>query len=188
MPQTEPGPYPTKLRFVNPTEVPVDIRNLCVPCWELRSYAAGDRQALTPRGGGRSSCHRRDHGGGRLDRGMGRPSASAVTKSPPLAIGGPGESFEIQQVEACSCYEPLDPLPGKYRVRAVLSMSEQEVLDGTTRGTAAWEDLTLPATSGVVEVTVAPLVGGAPGASGGRHGGELRGPLGVQRMSASVRR
>jgi hypothetical protein len=153
VPITEPGPYPTKLRFVNPGSIPLFVREDCQLRWELYSCADGYSKAVPHEADCMSSCA--EAGMGCIACGACMMQAIEVTTASPLETDWSGSTFDFAQKNGCSCYNKSNAVPGKYGVRVPVFTSKEDA-ESFNAGYDAWGYFDLPAKNGVVEVTLVP--------------------------------
>jgi len=156
VPTTEPGPYPTKIRFVNPIGQPLWVREDCQLNWDLYSCADGYAQELPHSADCSVDCS--DSGMGCIACGACMMQGLEVTNTQPLEREWSGYTYTFAQKNGCSCHNQITTLPGKYAIRVPVFASKDDA-ESFNAGYDAWVYFDLPAKNGVVEVNLAAVAG-----------------------------
>ncbi|MCC6901725.1 MAG: hypothetical protein IT377_22330 [Polyangiaceae bacterium] len=157
VPTTEPGPFPTKIRFVNPGPTPLFIREDCQLNWDLYSCADGYTTEVPHVASCMSSCAEPNNGC--IACGACMLEAHEVTSAAPVETEWSGHSYSFSQKNSCQCYNEHNVLPGKYAIKIQVFTSKDDVTSYAA-GYEAWAYFELPAKNGVVEVSLVPPVEG----------------------------
>lgn len=151
---TEPGPYPTTIRFVNPTGVPVWIREDCQLNWDLYSCADGYQSELPHAADCTAPCS--DSGMGCIACGACMMQGLEVTNAAPVETKFSGYTYTFAQKNGCQCYNKAVAMPGKYAIRVPVFASKDDA-ESFTAGMDVWAYFELPAKTGVVDVVLTPV-------------------------------
>ena len=155
---TEPGPYPTKIRFVNPGGNPLWIREDCQLNWDLYSCADGYTTEVPHVADCMTACSETGTGGC-IACGACMLQAHQVTTASPVETEWSGHTFTFGQKNGCQCYDQSNALPGKYAIKIQVFASKDDA-ESFKAGYEAWAYFDLPAKNGVVEVSLVPPVEG----------------------------
>lgn len=154
VPTTEPGPYPTKIRFVNPIGPSLWIREDCQLNWDLYSCADGYQTEVPHNADCMTDCS--ETGMGCIACGACMMQAVEVTNAQPVETEWSGYTYQYGEKNGCQCYTKQSPLPGKYAIRVPVFGSKDDA-ESYNAGYDAWGYFELPAKNGVVEITLAAL-------------------------------
>lgn len=158
VPTSEPGPYPVKFVFTNPTGQKIFVREDCQLNWSLYSCADGYSSELAHSADCTMDCS--EPSNGCIACGACMMNALEVSPTSPVQTDFSGFTYTFGQSGAgCQCHNQLVALPGKYSIKVPVYLSEQEAMSGQMAW-EAWVDFTLPAPSGVVEVPLIPPMEG----------------------------
>ncbi len=155
-PVTEPGPYPSTLRFVNPLRSSLWLREECELRWQLYSCADGYQQALSHSAMCTSACDDVVNGGC-IVCGACMVGAREVTSAQPAEVAWQGSVYDFDTVQGCYCHREQNPLPGKYRFTTQVYATEQEAREGSAAGRTVSVEVELPAPGGVVTIDLSQL-------------------------------
>jgi len=154
VPASGPGPYATKIRFVNKSSTPIWLREDCMVRYELYSCADGYQVELPHAADCMMSCS--DDFGGCIACGACMVQAHEVTPTTPVETEWSGNTYKFStNGTGCQCYDQFAAPAGKYAIRLPVWFSEEQA---TSFGPSAeaMGYFELPAPNGVVEVNVEP--------------------------------
>jgi hypothetical protein len=153
VPVTEPGPYPLKIRFVNPINEPRYIRQECQINWELFACADGYSQPLPHSAFCMTDCT--NSSGGCIACGACMLDGVEVTPDKPVETDWNGQTYTFgNTAEGCQCYTASAAPPAKYAIDVPVYMTQDDAMSSKVAYVVRHE-FALPSPTGIVDV---PLV------------------------------
>jgi hypothetical protein len=151
VPVSEPGPYPTTIRLINPSDTPLWVRQDCQITWQLFQCADGYTDPVATTGDCTIDCS--ESGNGCIACGACMLVPLLVEPGAALDIEWSGYTYEYSQKQGCSCHVESVAPPAKYAVRVPVYSNVAEAESGES-GWDAWTYFDLPAETGIVEVVL----------------------------------